>query len=212
MATEREDLATDGLSLDPLNLRPAAVTAVRTTFAVSGIAAIVLGVLLLVVPGRTLQFAAIVLGIYFLVAGVMRIALSLFGQLPYAQHRVLGILFGALLLICGILILRDSSAAATTLLIILVLFTGIGWIIDGIMSLVESKDASSRGWAVFFGVVSIVAGIAVLAIPGWSAVWLLFFAAIALIVMGIAAVIRAITFGRRHAAASGSTATAVPTG
>lgn len=212
MATEGQDVPTDVFSLEPADLSPAAITAVRASFGLSGIAAVILGVLLLVVPGRTLRFAAIMLGLYFLIAGVTRMGLSLFGGLPHSQHRVLGIIFGALLLISGIFILRDAAAAAVTLLIILVLFTGIGWIIDGIMSIVESKDARSRAWAVLFGVVSIIAGIIVLAMPGWSAVWLVLFAAVSLIVMGAAALVRAFTFGRRRAAASGSTTAAVPSG
>jgi uncharacterized membrane protein HdeD (DUF308 family) len=46
------------------------------------------------------------------------------------------------------------------------------------------------------GIISIIAGIVVLAIPTWSAIWLLLFSAILLIVLGIVALIRAFTFGR----------------
>lgn len=188
----------DELSLEPESLGEAAIRFVRITFGVSGIAAVILGILLFVIPGRTLQVAAILLGIYFLVAGIMRIGLAAFGRLPRPHHRVLGVLFGALMLIAGIIILRDSARAVGTLLIIIVLFTGIGWIIDGIMAIVESGRAASRVWAVAFGVISILAGIVVLVIPGWSAVWLIIFAAISLIVMGVVAVVRAFTFGRNR--------------
>lgn len=187
----------DELTLDPQNLNPAAIRLVRITFGFSGVVAAVLGILLLVVPGRTLQLAAILLGVHFVVSGAMRIGLGAFGRLPGTQHRVLAIVLGAIVLIAGIIILRDAAAAAATLLIIIVLFAGIGWILDGIMAIVESGRARSRTWAVLFGVVSILAGIIVLAMPGWSAVWLVIFAAIGLIVTGVAAVVRAFTFGRR---------------
>ena len=186
----------DELTLDPRNLSPAVIRLVRITFGFSGVVAAGLGILLLVVPGRTLQLAAILLGIHFVVAGVMRIGLGAFGSLPGAQHRVLAIVLGAVVLVAGIIILRDSAAAVATLLIIIVLFAGIGWILDGIMTIVESARAQSRAWAVLFGVVSLLAGIIVLAMPGWSARWLVIFAAIGLIVTGAAAVVRAFTFGR----------------
>ncbi|GGL70978.1 hypothetical protein GCM10011575_31790 [Microlunatus endophyticus] len=189
-------VSTDELTLDPGRLTGAARTLVRISFGLSGIAAIILGILLFVIPGRTLQLAAILLGVNFLVAGMMRIWLGAFGRLPGGQHRVLGILFGALLVITGLIILRDSAVAAATLLLIIVLFAGIGWILDGIMAIVESGRAQSRTWAIIFGMVSILAGIVVLAVPGWTARWLIIFAAIGLVVTGVAAVIRAFTFGR----------------
>jgi uncharacterized membrane protein HdeD (DUF308 family) len=198
----------DELTLDAKSLGAAAIRFVRITFGVTGIIAVVLGILLLVIPGRTLQVAAILLGIYFIIAGAMRIGLAAFGQLSRSHHRVLGVLFGALMLIAGIIILRDSAQAVGTLLIIIVLFTGIGWIIDGIMAIVESGRASSRIWAVLFGVISILAGIVVLIVPGWSAIWLIIFAAISLIVIGGIAVVRAFTFGRGLATAPASSAPA----
>ncbi|WP_195909014.1 HdeD family acid-resistance protein [Microlunatus sp. Gsoil 973] len=194
-------MTSDDLSLDPNSLSPKAVRLVRISFGLTGIVAVILGILLLVVPGRTLHFAAILLGIHFLIAGVMRIGLGAFGQLPGSQNRVLGILFGALMLIAGIIILRDTTAAVGTLLIIIVLFTGIGWIMDGIMAIVESGRAQSRVWAVLYGVVTTLAGVIVLAVPGWTARWLIIFAAIGLIVIGISSVIRAFNFGRVSRAA-----------
>lgn len=192
------DELSDELTLDPQDLSPAAVRLVRITFGFSGVVAAILGILLLVVPGRTLHLAAILLGVHFVVTGAMRIGLGAFGRLPGTQHRVLAIVLGAIVLVAGIIILRDAAAAVATLLIIIVLFAGIGWILDGIMAIVESGRAESRTWSVLFGVVSILAGIVVLAMPGWSARWLVIFAAIGLIVTGVAAVVRAFSFGRRN--------------
>ncbi|WP_460809724.1 DUF308 domain-containing protein [Microlunatus endophyticus] len=75
-------MSTDELTLDPGRLTGAARTLVRISFGLSGIAAIILGILLFVIPGRTLQLAAILLGVNFLVAGMMRIWLGAFGRLP----------------------------------------------------------------------------------------------------------------------------------
>jgi uncharacterized membrane protein HdeD (DUF308 family) len=185
------------LTLDPDRMTRAAIRGVKASFGASGVVALILGLLLLFVPGPTIEFAAVLLGIYFVIVGIMRLILGIFGRGHYAQHRVLGILFGVLLLIAGIILLRDSAAAAATLLLIVVIFTGIGWIIDGVMSIAESSQAPSRGWAIAYGVISLIAGIALLAIPGWSVVWMILFAAIALLVLGVAGIVRAFTFGRR---------------
>lgn len=199
MASSRAEPEPDDLTLEPAHLSATAARWVRVSFAISGGIATVLGVLLLVVPGWTVEFLAVFLGINFVIAGVVRLGLAIFGRDLSAQHRVLGILLGLLMLIAGTIILRDTMVAAATLLLIVVIFTGVGWLIDGIMSIVESHRSSSRGWAITHGVVALVAGVIVLVIPEWSIVWLIVFAAISLIVLGVAELVRAITFNQRTA-------------
>lgn len=196
MTTDHGDAETDDLTLDPSRLTTAAVRWVRASFGISGVIAAILGILLLVAPGHTVTFAAVLLGINFIVAGAVRLGMSIFGR-HGSQHRVLGILLGVLMLVAGIVILRDATAAARTFLLIVVIFTGVGWIIDGVMSIVESHRSTSRGWAIVHGVLSPLAGILVLVIPGWSVVWLIIFTGISLIVLGITGIVRAISFGRR---------------
>ena len=58
------------------------------------------------------------------------------------------------------------------------------------------SDAGSRGWAIFFGILSILAGIVVLFSPLWGIAILFVIAGIALIVLGIVQIVRAFTFGR----------------
>ena len=72
-------------------------------------------------------------------------------------------------------------------------------------ALVQSGDSPSRGWTIFFGILSVVAGIIVLFSPLWGAVVLFVIAGIALIVLGIIQIVRAFTFGR---GAGGAAATA----
>lgn len=198
MSTPNSDPEIDDLTLDPSRLSVEAVRWIRISFGVSGGIAAILGILLLVAPGKTVTLAAILLGIHFIIIGAVRLGMSIFGS-HRAQHRVLGILLGVLMLVAGIIILRDAAAAASALLLIVVIFTGVGWVIDGIMSIVESHRSSSRGWAIAHGVISLLAGILVLVIPGWSVIWLIIFTGVSLIVLGITGIVRAISFGRRRA-------------
>ncbi len=54
-----------------------AKNAIRGTYAVLGIAAVILGLALLIWPGATLKVAAIALGAYFVVSGVVRIVTAI---------------------------------------------------------------------------------------------------------------------------------------
>lgn len=196
MISSRSASAPDDLTLEPARLGITAIRWVRASFAINGVIAVILGILLLIVPGWTVRFAAVFLGVHFVVMGLVRLGLAIFGRGPSAQHRVLGILLGLLMLIAGIIILRDTVAAATALMLIVVIFTGVGWIIEGILSIVESHRSSSRGWAIAHGIVGLIAGIIVLVIPGWSIVWLVVFAAVSLIVLGATEIVRAFMFNR----------------
>jgi uncharacterized membrane protein HdeD (DUF308 family) len=101
------------------------------------------------------------------------------------------------------------STAALALVIFTVAFIGVGWIIEGVMALAEAGRSGSAGWSIAFGILSILAGIVVLVLPVSSAAFLLLFAAIALIVLGIVGIVRAFTFGREVLKEMGST-TAAP--
>ena len=98
----------------------------------------------------------------------------------------------------------------TVLVILAVAFIGIGWIVEGVMSLVESGRARSSGWAIAYGILSILAGLVVLVMPASSTVFLILFAAVALIVLGIIGIVRAFTFGREVLAATSTTSTPRP--
>jgi uncharacterized membrane protein HdeD (DUF308 family) len=189
-------------SLDAKNLNRSAINGVRAALGISGGAALVLGVVLLFWPERTLAVAAIFLGIYFIIAGVMRVALGIFGRGINGGMRALNIILGVLLVIAGIVALKNVAAAAVTLVVIAIAFVGIGWIIEGVMSIAESSRTSSSGWAITYGIISILAGIVVLFLPTSSAVFLLWFAAIALVVLGLIGIVRAFTFGREVRKAS----------
>ncbi len=95
----------------------------------------------------------------------------------------------------------NLSSTATFLAVFLGVLVGIAWIIEGIVSLVQIGDSRSKGWTVFFGLLSIVAGIVLLFSPIWGAVILFLLAGISLIILGIIQIVRAFTFGKGLATA-----------
>ncbi|WP_062379705.1 DUF308 domain-containing protein [Demequina pelophila] len=185
-----------GLEIDPAVLTARAVTAVRVAFGLMGVFALALGVALLVWPGRTLAVGAALTAVYFVIAGVVRIVMGALGSALSAGMRVLGILLGLLLVIGGVVMLRNLAASTAVLLLIATITVGLGWIIDGVMAFIESGHARSRGLAIVYGVVALVAGIVVVAWPGISASVFVWLNAVALVVLGVVGLVRAFTFGR----------------
>jgi uncharacterized membrane protein HdeD (DUF308 family) len=203
-ATDPLENVVHDFALNAKNLGTSAINGIRLAFGIGGIVAVILGIVLLVWPEKTLGVVAIFLGIYFLVAGVIRLALGIFSKGISGGMRTLDILLGILLIVGGIIVLKNVGPATAALLILTVAVIGVGWIIEGVLSIVESRGAPSSGWAITSGIISILAGIVVLVIPGWSALWLILITGIILIVLGILGIIRAFTFGRevRKAAAA----------
>ena len=169
---------------------------IRGTYAVVGVTALIIGIALLAWPGPTLVVATVALGIYFLVSGIVRAVTALAAQGLPSGWRVLDVLVGVLLTVGGIVVLKNAMMSASALLVLITCMVGIGWIMEGFMGIVESWRVPSSGWAVAYGVVSIIAGIIVLVTPMESTVFLVIFAGCALVVMGVTALVRAFTFGR----------------
>lgn len=186
----------DALRLDPVGMAKRAINGVRLVFGIAGAVALIVGVLLLVWPAHTIPVFAFFFGIFLAVTGVARLGLGLFGASLRSGHRVLNVLFGVLLLLAGIVALRDIAIASATLLVVIAIVAGIGFIVEGVMAISESVGSRAHIVAVVYGVLSIVAGVVVLAVPAWSGFWLLMVAAAMLVVLGALGIVRAVTFGR----------------
>lgn len=193
---ETPDPLRDSLTLEAAHLAERAVRAVRAAFGIAGAAALIAGVLLLVLPQHTIVVLAVIVGAWLVIAGGVRIVLGLFGRSIGVGHRVLGVLLGTLMLVGGVVALRDLALATTTLLFLIAIVVGVGWIVEGIMAVSEAGASRSAAWSRVYGIVSVLGGIAILAVPAWSGFWLLMVAGVILIVLGLLGLMRAFSFGR----------------
>ncbi len=189
-------VSVDVFELDPDSLGKNGINAVRAAFGLVGILSVALGITLLVWPGKTIAVVAGIAGIYFIFAGIARLALSIFSSGLSAGHRILGIVLGLVVLLAGIIMLRNIHTAAATLVLIAVIALGFAWIVDGIMAIVESGKSRSRGLGITFGIFSILAGIAVLVWPGFVALSFAILVGITLTILGVVGIVRAFTFGK----------------
>jgi len=162
-----------------------------------GLAAIAVGVITLVWPGRTLLVLGVLFGIYLLISGVMEIVAA-FGDHISAGMRVLNVIVGALSILLGVFCFRNSLHNSVLLLS---LWIGIGFLMWGIATIVTSASAPAgipgRGWGVFLGVMTTIGGIIVISWPISSIVTLAVFAGIYLIAIGLVEVIHAFSLRRR---------------
>lgn len=186
---------TDPFKLFEEMLPQRAKNMVRGLYGVIGVASVVLGLALLLWPSHTLAIAAIILGIYFVVSGVIRVVSSIVELGLPAGWRVLNVFIGILLAIGGVAVLKNAALSGTAMLVMITFVVGIGWIMEGVMALLESWKLPKSGWSILYAVISVVAGLIVLFSPLSSAVWLMIFGGVALVVMGITSVIRAFRFG-----------------
>lgn len=161
----------------------------------SGVLAVILGILVLAWPGISILVAAILFGAYLLVSGIAQVVFA-FSLHVSAGGRVLLFISGAASLILAVLAFRHFGNA----LLLLAIWIGIGFIFRGVattMSAISDPGLPGRGWNIFFGVIAIIAGVVVLASPLESLVTLTLVVGIWLIVSGVFEVVSA--FGIRSA-------------
>ena len=157
---------------------------------VSGLLAVALGVAIVAWPGISILVAAIFFGAGLLVSGVQQVFFA-FSLHVSAGGRVLLFISGAASLILAIMAFRHLFDAV----LLLAIWIGVGFIFRGVattVSAISDPSLPGRGWNAFVGIISLIAGIVVLASPFDSIGTLAFVVGIWLIVIGVMEVVSAI--------------------
>jgi uncharacterized membrane protein HdeD (DUF308 family) len=196
MSSPQSNSMFDAYSLDSAELTKSAVNAIRVTLGITGAVALIVGIFITFWPKDSAMVIAVLIGIWLVIAGLAYAGLGIFSKGISGGARALDIILGILFVVGGVLALANVSQATAFLAVFLGVLIGIAWIVEGIVTLVQSGDAPSRPWAIFFGILSVIAGIVLLFSPLWGAVILFIITGIGLIVLGIVQIVRAFTFGR----------------
>jgi uncharacterized membrane protein HdeD (DUF308 family) len=155
----------------------------KSTLALGALALIV-GAAVLVWPVQSIVVAAALFGVYLLASGIVQVVAAFTVHTPVAS-RVLLFISGALSIVLGVLAFRDFNDGSAVWL--MTLWIGIGFIFQGVsasalaISLPEMPD---RGWYIFVGVLTAIAGVVVLMWPITSIVALAFISGAWLVVIG----------------------------
>ncbi|OYN80869.1 hypothetical protein CG716_07330 [Mycolicibacterium sphagni] len=161
----------------------------------SGLLSLVLGALVLAWPAKTILVAAIFFGAYLLVTGISQV-FHAFTLHVSAGGRVLLFISGAAALILAVLCFRSIQNS----ILLLAIWIGIGFIFRGVattVSAISDPDTPGRGWEIFVGVITLIAGIVVLASPFPSLATLTIVVGVWLVVIGVFEVVA--SFGIRKA-------------
>jgi uncharacterized membrane protein HdeD (DUF308 family) len=149
-----------------------------------GILTLVAGVVAVAWPGPTVIAIAVLFGIQLIVVGIFQFVNAFAASDESGGVRVLYAVLGLFAFIIGLYAVRHVLVSVVALALLL----GIFWIVNGfseIFNAIAHRDSPHRGWSGFVGVLSILAGIVVLAYPGISLVTLALVLGIWLIIYGV---------------------------
>jgi uncharacterized membrane protein HdeD (DUF308 family) len=145
-----------------------------------GLITLVLGIILASHPTTSLNVVAVLIGIMLIVGAVFHFVRVLDAD---ELHRVWVGVAGLVELVVGVLLIRHLDVTRAIIGVVV----GISWIVQGTVALMVGAlghPNRSRFWPIAFGLISIVAGAVVLAIPGSSITVLMTIFGIWFVVMG----------------------------
>ena len=161
----------------------------------TGILSVILGLLVLRWPGATIVTAAILFGAFLLVTGISQV-FHAFTLHISGGGRALLFISGAASMVLAVLAFRHLSDAVW----LLAIWVGIGFVFRGVAeaaTALSDHDTPARGWQIFLGIATLIAGVVVLAYPVSSLGTLTLVVGIWLIVIGVLEIIA--SFGIRKA-------------
>ncbi|MFS0900523.1 HdeD family acid-resistance protein [Mycolicibacterium litorale] len=170
---------------------------------VSGLLAVLLGVLIFLRPGAAIIVTAIFFGAYLLVTGVAQIVLA-FSVRSSFGGRALLFVSGAAALVLAVLCFVNFSNSID----LLAIWIGVGFVFRGVataMSAFSDQSLPGRIWEIVVGVISVLAGIIMFVAPLEGLVALTQVTGIILVVIGVVEVIAGIRIRRESSSVSGHT-------
>lgn len=155
-----------------------------------GVLTLILGVVVLVWPGKSILAAAVLFGIYLIASGIAQVASAFALGLP---GGVLLFISGALSIVLGVFAFRHFYQGWP--IVLLAIWIGVGFIFQGVAEsalAISNRELPERGWHIFFGVVSILAGMIVIGWPISSIALLAIVAGVSLVVIGTTQIVWAL--------------------
>jgi uncharacterized membrane protein HdeD (DUF308 family) len=146
-----------------------------------GVVTVIVGILAIAYPNATIVTVAILFAAWLFVSGFVAIIVS-FTVDGDTGFRILNALIGVLSVIVGFALLREPFQSVQVVIFVI----GVFWVAQGIITLITAFSLrQGRGWAIFMGILGIIAGVIVLQYPMDSAVTLALIGGIWLIILGI---------------------------
>jgi uncharacterized membrane protein HdeD (DUF308 family) len=146
-----------------------------------GIVSIIVGIIVTLRPAGSTWLVAVLLALYLVVSGIVSLVRAFAKGLP-GGYRALLIISGVIGLLLGLLMFRFGAEEKVE---ILGIFVGVWFLFSGVLQLFNSSSVSEgKGWAIFSGIVYLLAGIVLLINP-WAVEIFVWIVGIWLVVLGI---------------------------
>jgi uncharacterized membrane protein HdeD (DUF308 family) len=146
-----------------------------------GISAIIIGALLVAEPAETFLALLPLLGIYWLVIGILSLVrIFIDRSVPW----ILSLLTGVIGVLAGVAVLRHPMIAAIMIPTVLVIVLGVQGLVMGILEIVEGFRGGGA-WSFILGVINILVGVLLLARPMAAALAVPLVFGILLLVQGL---------------------------
>jgi uncharacterized membrane protein HdeD (DUF308 family) len=166
---------------------PSPAPSIWWLFLLQGIAAILLGAMLLAAPGQTLVALVHFLGFYWLITGVLALVRVFVDRsVPWIWSLLSGLVGVA----AGVLVLKHPLLAALTVPTVLVILLGVQGLVMGVIDIVGGIKGGGIG-SFILGAINILVGLLLLASPVAAAVAVPLVFGVLLLVQGVALVLLA---------------------
>jgi uncharacterized membrane protein HdeD (DUF308 family) len=134
----------------------------RQAVLVAGIGSVILGALIAVWPHKTDATAQLLFGLYLLLSGVLQLIIAMGSRFATAL-RFFVFFSGLASVVLAVLSFRSTNSVLG-----LALWIGLGWAIRGIVQAtvaVWDDELPESGWQEVFGLLTLLVGIVVIALP-----------------------------------------------
>jgi uncharacterized membrane protein HdeD (DUF308 family) len=172
------------------------------SFLITGVLGVAFGVAVLVWPEVTLRAMAVLVGFWLVLSGLARIVGAFLPFGGSVVHRVLSGVVGIVLLIGGLICLRDLATRLT----VLSLMFSLTWILGGITAVLIGTQyrGAARIALITVGALSVIAGTILAATPTLSLKTLVILTGVSSLVVGLGEVVMAFVIRRVQPASPGT--------
>jgi uncharacterized membrane protein HdeD (DUF308 family) len=154
-------------------------------FLLQGIAAIILGLMLLSAPGATLLVMVTFLGLYWLIEGILALVhIFVDRSIPWIWSLLIGIVGIA----AGLLVVRHPLLAALTVPTVLVIILGAQGLVMGVLEIIGGFIGGGIG-SFILGVINLLIGLLLLSSPMTAALAVPFVFGVILLIEGVGLII-----------------------
>ena len=168
------------------------ITTYRWGFGIAGLVAIAMGIFVLVWPNEMVKIAALLVGIYAGLSGLIYIFTAIRAKELKSLARITRVVAGIAFITAGTVMLSFLSASAVVLANVLGVILGILWMVEGVSALMLLRGrVDQNALATAYAIVALVIGVLLLLTPVWGTAFLRWMIGFGLVLLGIAQVYRA---------------------